>query len=92
MIRRHLIVHGLVQGVGFRYHVAQWASLNRICGWVRNNYDGTVEIDAQGEEADMARFIELVRQGPRFARVSRLDIREMDQLELYGSFQVEEDF
>ncbi len=91
MKRMHMVVQGMVQGVGFRYHVAQWASLYRINGWVRNNSDGTVEVDAQGDDEDMALFLECVRRGPHFSRVDKLAIKEIQNLENYKTFSVEAD-
>ena len=48
MIRKHIIVHGRVQGVGFRYIASSIAAGCHVTGWVRNQYDGTVEIEVQG--------------------------------------------
>ena len=42
-IRKHIIFHGFVQGVGFRYRMYYTARANGVSGWVRNLYDGTVE-------------------------------------------------
>lgn len=92
MKRVHMVVQGIVQGVGFRCHVVQWASLYRINGWVRNNWDGTVEIDAQGEDEDLKLFTESVRKGPRFSKVEKLTTREVRDLEAYSTFSIEEDY
>ncbi len=69
----HVIVHGFVQGVGFRYFVLQRAQLLHLTGWVRNLYDGTVEIQAEGSEDKLRQLLEVLTQGPRGARVTRLD-------------------
>ncbi len=57
MIRRHIIFHGRVQGVGFRYRSAMMANELGLTGWVRNLYDGTVEMEVQGNGATISRFI-----------------------------------
>ena len=62
MVRYHLIVHGRVQGVGFRYYVQEKAHLYGIRGWVKNRFDGTVEIEAEGEEENLRLFLESVRR------------------------------
>ena len=66
MERLHAVVHGHVQGVGFRYFVQRRASELGLSGWVRNNDDGTVEAVAEGPR-------ETLEQGPRSARVERVD-------------------
>ncbi|RKY98155.1 MAG: acylphosphatase [Candidatus Hydrothermota bacterium] len=72
----HIIVHGVVQGVGFRYFVWRRARAYNIHGWVRNRPDGTVEILAQGEEGMLNEFIKEVKIGPPAAHVTRVDIQE----------------
>lgn len=88
MVRYHIIVHGHVQGVGFRFYSYQNAIKNNVRGWVRNNYDGTVEIDAVGCEEDMVRFIDLIKTGPAFSNVEHLNIQEIKDLKEYKSFEI----
>ena len=52
-IRRHIIFSGDVQGVGFRYRARQAASYFCISGWVRNLWDGSVEMEAEGRAKDI---------------------------------------
>ncbi|MFC4078023.1 acylphosphatase [Salinithrix halophila] len=78
MQRKHLIVHGRVQGVGFRFHTQQAASRLGIVGWVKNNPNGTVEIDAQGEKDAIRKFLEAVRKGSPFSRVERVDVKNRE--------------
>lgn len=73
MKRVRLIVHGIVQGVGFRYFTAMEARKTGIHGFVRNRVDGTVEIEAEGEPAMLNRFVKDVETGPRYATVSRVE-------------------
>ncbi|MBN1875246.1 MAG: acylphosphatase [Anaerolineae bacterium] len=70
----HIIVHGDVQGVGFRYFTQKNALSLGILGWVQNQYDGTVEIWAEGERHLLEHFIRIVRRGPSHSLVSDLDI------------------
>lgn len=51
MIRKHIIFSGRVQGVGFRYHACEKARQLGLTGWVRNLYDGNVEMEIQGKES-----------------------------------------
>ncbi len=60
---------GRVQGVGFRAYVARLAAGFALGGWVRNLPDGSVEVEACGEEPSLRAFVVAVREGPGAARV-----------------------
>ncbi|MBS2037212.1 acylphosphatase [bacterium] len=79
-------VSGHVQGVGFRWHVRQWAQRLGISGWVRNLPDGRVELKAQGQRLD--EFLRKVAQGPQGAKVTSLQDEWTDLGEPLGSFQI----
>ncbi len=68
-IRAHVWVKGRVQGVGFRAHVEFYANQIGVTGWVRNVGWDTVEAVAEGTRAQVERFIEMMKQGPRMSRV-----------------------
>jgi acylphosphatase len=74
VIRRRVVVHGLVQGVFFRDTTRREAERRGVAGWVRNNPDGSVEAVFEGEEEVIERLVELCRQGPRGARVAAVDV------------------
>jgi acylphosphatase len=66
----HVWVQGRVQGVGFRAHVEYSArQIGGLTGWVRNVGDDRVEAIAEGERAKVERFIQMMKDGPRGARV-----------------------
>ncbi|RSL34347.1 acylphosphatase [Salibacterium salarium] len=88
MIKKHMILHGKVQGVGFRQFTQTEAEKLGVKGWVKNKSDGTVEVKAEGEEKTMNTFIENVRQGHRFSSVQNVDISDTDTVEHNGSFSV----
>ncbi len=73
--RLHGVVHGDVQGVGFRYFLMREAQRLGLRGWVRNRDDGTVEFVAEGGRADLERLKQAAEQGPRMAQVDRVDGR-----------------
>ena len=73
MERLHAVVRGDVQGVGFRYFVQRRAHDLGLRGWVRNNDDGTVELVAEGDRGRLEQLEREVREGPRAARVDRVD-------------------
>ena len=56
-IRKHIIFHGSVQGVGFRYYSVNKARQLGLAGWVRNLYDGTVEMEVEGREETISQLI-----------------------------------
>ena len=76
MKQYHLIVSGLVQGVGFRYYTERIALSMQIKGWVRNLPDDTVEIVAQGTESALLAFIQEIKNSPGFSRVDKVKIHE----------------
>ena len=73
---RHLLVHGQVQGVGYRLFVAQRAQELGVTGWVRNRRDGVVEAMIQGEAEALDAIIEAARQGPKLSRVSKVAVAD----------------
>ncbi len=78
MIRRRVVVHGFVHGVFFRDSVQRRAHSAGVAGWVRNNRDGTVEAVFEGEPAAVERLVAFCREGPRGARVDRVEIAAED--------------
>ncbi len=88
-IARHVVVHGLVQGVGFRYFVQRVAARLGVTGTVRNCPDSTVEIYAEGESAKISEFLAEVARGPRMASVDHLDVSEIPPRGSYRSFSIE---
>jgi acylphosphatase len=78
----HILVHGRVQGVGYRAFVEQEALTRGLQGWVRNRRDGTVEAVFAGEAATVAGMIEACRRGPYAARVEQIDQRAGTEAEV----------
>ena len=74
-MRLRLLVSGRVQGVGFRWFVREAARRHRLAGWVRNRPDGTVELEASGEDGSVHQFLSVIREGPPGARVE--EVREL---------------
>ena len=87
MIRRRVVVHGFVHGVFFRDTVQRRAQGAGVAGWVRNNYDGTVEAVFEGEADAVERLVAFCREGPRGARVDRLEVIAEAPEDL-GSFRI----
>lgn len=74
MKRVHVIVSGRVQGVGFRYFAVSLASKYQISGWVRNLYNGDVELEAEGTSERLQFFLQEVQEGNRFVRVRNMEV------------------
>jgi len=74
MIARHLTISGQVQGVGFRYALADEARARALRGWVRNRRDGTVEAIIAGADADVEALITWARRGPPSACVTGVTV------------------
>ena len=86
---KHIIVHGRVQGVGFRFFVQQVGNRLGLVGNVRNCSDSTVEILVEGTERSIAEFIKQVEKGPSLAWVQRVDVVDIPAQGAYGSFSIE---
>ncbi len=72
--RVHCIIHGRVQGVAFRAATESQAQHLGLTGWVRNCADGTVELVAMGEPAEVQRLVNWCHHGPPAARVTRVEV------------------
>lgn len=77
MIRYHAIISGRVQGVGFRYFCYITAREFYITGWVANLYNGDVEIEFQGKEENVKKYISILEKGNQFSRVENIDLKEI---------------
>ena len=75
-IRRHVVVHGQVQGVYFRDSVRRLARDLGVSGWIRNRPDGAVEAALEGAPDAVERIIEWSHQGPLGARVDQVEVYE----------------
>jgi acylphosphatase len=78
MVRRRVVVHGSVQGVGFRYSLARAAEARGVAGWARNRADGTLEAVFEGEPERVDSLVRLCREGPRGAEVERAELSDED--------------
>ena len=83
-----LIVSGFVQGVGYRYFAQREASRLGLAGYVRNLAGGDVEVYAEGEEEDISRLMEALRQGPGFSRVDEVVETRVRAGNKYKGFQI----
>lgn len=75
-IRAHLIVAGRVQGVAYRASAQRVAKQLGLSGWVKNCYNGNVEIIAEGSADHIGEFIDWAKQGPKYASVDKISIEQ----------------
>jgi acylphosphatase len=71
---KRLVIHGRVQGIGYRYAMLARAISFGVTGWVRNRRDGTVEAMVAGTPDALERIIGWARQGPRGALVTEVQV------------------
>ena len=86
-IRRHFIFRGRVQGVGFRYRASYVARARDITGWIKNNWDGSVEMEAQGTEKRINKMIDVLNED-RFIRIEEMDVKDIPIVEDEYGFHV----
>jgi acylphosphatase len=70
----HAVIQGRVQGVGFRAFVIDRANALGVKGWVRNRWDGSVEVVAEGEIAILEELLYALHQGPRMSNVTTVAV------------------
>ena len=85
---RHITIHGKVQGVGYRFFATRVARRLGLKGWIQNNRDGTVEAMVEGEKASIDEWVEEIREGPRYAEVTKIDAEVKDFSGRLGDFDV----
>lgn len=86
-MRKRVVVHGYVHGVFFRDTTRRLALQHGVSGWVRNNWDGTVEAVFEGEPEGVDRLVAFAHDGPRGAVVEWVEVGEEAEEGLSG-FQV----
>lgn len=88
-VARKFLIAGRVQGVGFRFFADRWATQLGICGYVKNLWDGNVEVYAIGDEASLEAFKRQLAEGPRSARVDAMDESDAPVEKRYNRFVIE---
>ena len=88
MIRKQIIFYGRVQGVGFRYRAQHAANLYKCTGWVRNEWDGSVTMEIQGEEENMDQVILAIERGT-YVQIENMVVRTIPTVEREYGFHAE---
>ena len=75
-VRKHIFFYGRVQGVGFRYYAVQKANQLGLTGWVKNLYDGSVEMEVEGQEEVIDQLI-IFLQNRTYIWIERIDAKKI---------------
>ncbi len=86
--RLHVVVHGRVQGVSFRYYTQHRAMDLGLSGYVRNLWDCSVEVVAEGPQAKLEELLAFLRVGPRGALVTQVDAEWFGPADAFERFEV----
>lgn len=85
----HAVVHGRVQGVGFRWSAVREARRLGVRGTVSNRWDGSVEVVAEGRAAALEAFLAWLRKGPPGSRVSDVEVDRVSVTGRYPGFDID---
>ena len=80
IVRKHIIFYGYVQGVGFRYRARHAADLYGCTGWVRNEWDGSVSMEIQGEKSQIDQVILAIERGT-YVRIENMEVKTIPVVE-----------
>ena len=89
-IRKHIIFYGRVQGVGFRYYAVQKANQLGLTGWVKNLYDGSVEMEVEGQEELIDQLI-IFLQNRTYIWIEDMRVKSMSLEGEYGFYEREDE-
>ena len=84
----HIRLTGRVQGVGFRYFAQEWAEKLGLSGWVKNNWDGSVESEVEGGRSAVEEYLKQLKTGPRWGHVSDVQIDYKPYEARYNQFSI----
>ena len=86
MVRKHIVFHGSVQGVGFRYRARHAADRFGCTGWAKNEWDGTVSMEIQGEEDAIEQVILAIEAGT-YVHITDMEIKSLPPMETEHGFR-----
>ncbi len=81
-------IYGFVQRIGFRYWAKYIAEKLKINGFVRNNEDGSVYIEAEGKGENIEKFIDWCKRGPPVAKVEKIIFKYSDEIKNFSDFKI----
>ena len=87
-MKKHIIINGKVQGVGFRYWLYKAAVQRNINGWVKNKISGEVEALLIGDDVEIDNLIRLCEKGPPSSEVTKVKVQSYQREYLKKSFLI----
>ena len=87
-MKKHIVITGKVQGVGFRYWLYKTAVRNNINGWVKNKISGEVEALLIGDNLEIDNLIRLCEKGPPSSKVTKIKVQNYQKEFLKKSFDI----
>ena len=87
-MKKHIIITGKVQGVGFRYWLHKAAMQKNVTGWVRNKISGEVEALLIGKDEKINNLINLCEIGPLSSEVTKVQVKNYQKEYLKKSFDI----
>ena len=87
-MKKHIVITGRVQGVGFRYWLYKAAVRNNINGWVKNKISGKVEALLIGNDVEIDNLIKLCEKGPPSSKVTKIEVQNYQKEFLKKSFDI----
>ena len=87
-MKKHIVISGKVQGVGFRNWLHQVAMQKNINGWVKNKISGEVEALLIGNDTEINYLIKLCKKGPLYSKVTKIEVQNYQKEHLGKSFEI----
>ena len=87
-MKKHIVITGKVQGVGFRYWLYKTAVRKNINGWVKNKISGEVEALLIGDDVEINNLIKLCEKGPPSSKVTKIKVQNYQKQFLKKSFDI----
>ena len=87
-MKKHIVITGKVQNVGYRYWLYKEAIKKNISGWVRNKISGEVEALVIGNDTDINNLIKLCKNGPSLSKVTKIEVQNYPKEFLKKSFNI----
>ena len=87
-MKKHIVITGKVQGVGFRYWLHKVAVRDNINGWVKNKISGEVEALLIGNDTEINNLIKLCKKGPPSSKVTNIEVQNYQKEHFGKSFEI----